>query len=101
MSVWQQQRLDDLRQRLADHLAHRAELAADKDAVRRIDAEIAEHCTTIADIERRLVPKRSPRGSNEARNDWKRDRRRFCRQSRAVGDDADKALHGAVAAANP
>jgi hypothetical protein len=57
MSAWQQQQLDDLRQRLAGHLQRRAELAADKaqaDAVRRIDADIAEHCTAIAKIERQL-----------------------------------------------
>jgi hypothetical protein len=53
MSAWQQQQLDDLRQRLADHLQRRGELA-DADAVRRIDDEIAEQCTSIADIERQL-----------------------------------------------
>jgi hypothetical protein len=54
MSAWQQQRLDDLRSALAAHVKRRAELAADKDAVRRLDAEVAEHCRSIADIERRL-----------------------------------------------
>jgi hypothetical protein len=57
VNAWQQQRLDDLRQRLADHLARRTVLAVDTaqaDAVRRLDAEITEHCRTIADIERAL-----------------------------------------------
>jgi hypothetical protein len=53
MSVWQQQRLDDLRRAVAALLERRA-LAADIDALRRLDADIAEHCSTIADIERRL-----------------------------------------------
>ena len=56
-AVWKEQKLDDLRQRLAEHLVRRAELAADPaqaNAVRRIDDEIAEHCTTIAEIERSL-----------------------------------------------
>ena len=46
MNVWLQQQLDHLRQRLADRLARRAELAADKDALARLDAinkEAAEH----------------------------------------------------------
>jgi hypothetical protein len=57
MTVANQQMVDDLRQRLAAHLERRAELAADKaqaNAVRRIDDEIAQHCRTIADIERQL-----------------------------------------------
>jgi hypothetical protein len=57
MSAWQQQRLDELRQRLAGHLQRRAELAADNaqaDAVRRLDDQITEHCTAIAAIERQL-----------------------------------------------
>jgi hypothetical protein len=56
VNVWQQQKLDDLWWSLAAHLKRRAALAADKaqaDAVRRIDDEIAEHCTAI-DIERQL-----------------------------------------------
>jgi hypothetical protein len=58
MSVWQQQRLDDLRSALAVHLKRRGEAAdkADADALRRIDGEIAEHCRSIADIERQLRP---------------------------------------------
>ena len=54
MSAWQQHRLDDLRRAVAALLERRAELAADKDAVRRLDDDIAEHCRTIADIERKL-----------------------------------------------
>jgi hypothetical protein len=53
VNAWQQQRLDDLRRALAAALARRAELA-DVDAVRRLDAEIADHCRTIADVERAL-----------------------------------------------
>jgi hypothetical protein len=53
MSAWQQQKLDDLRRAVAALLERRA-VAADIDALRRLDADIAEHCTAIADIERRL-----------------------------------------------
>jgi hypothetical protein len=56
VSEWQRQKLADLRRSLADHLARR-ELAADLDAVRRIDAEITEYCRTIADLERSLKAK--------------------------------------------
>ena len=57
MSAWQQQRVAELKQRLADHLQRRAVLAADPaqaSAVRQLDDQITEHCTAIADIERRL-----------------------------------------------
>jgi hypothetical protein len=57
MSVWQQQKLDDLRRALAAHLQRRAELSADAaqaNTVRGLDDEIAEHCRAIADIERSL-----------------------------------------------
>jgi hypothetical protein len=70
MNVWQQQKLDDLRVRFADRLAHRDQLAAQRQAhadalapslvagineqIRRLDDEIAEHCRSIADIERAL-----------------------------------------------
>jgi hypothetical protein len=53
VNVWQQQKLDDLRRVLAA-LLERRKLAADIDALRRLDAEIAEHCRSIADIERAL-----------------------------------------------
>jgi hypothetical protein len=53
VNVWQQQKLDDLRRVLAAHLERRA-LATDIDALRRIDGEIAEHVTAIAEIERKL-----------------------------------------------
>jgi hypothetical protein len=53
VNVWQQQKLDDLRCAVAALLDRRA-LAADIDALRRLDAEIAEHCRGIADIERAL-----------------------------------------------
>jgi hypothetical protein len=53
MSVWQQQKLDDLRRAVAALLEHRA-LTTDIDAIRRLDGDIAEHCTAIADIERKL-----------------------------------------------
>jgi hypothetical protein len=57
MSVWQQQKLDDLRCALAAHLKRRAELVADPaqaNAVRQLDDQIAEAGRSIADIERRL-----------------------------------------------
>ena len=54
MNAWQQQKLDDLRRALAAHLARRAEFANDKDAVRRLDADIAEVCRELYDAERRL-----------------------------------------------
>jgi hypothetical protein len=54
VNAWQQQKLEALRRALAGHLARRAEFAADADAVRRLDSEIAEHCTAIATIERAL-----------------------------------------------
>ena len=55
MSVWQQQKLDDLRCALAAHLKRRAvaallehrALTTDIDAIRRLDGDIAEHCTAI------------------------------------------------------
>jgi hypothetical protein len=51
---WQQQKLDDLRRALAAHLARRAALAADADAVRRLDADIAATCRALYDAEYRL-----------------------------------------------
>ncbi|HKD93036.1 MAG TPA: hypothetical protein VKB56_14080 [Terriglobales bacterium] len=57
MNAWQQQKVDQLRQRLAAHLARRAVLAADPaqaNTVRQLDDQIAEHCTAISDIERSL-----------------------------------------------
>jgi hypothetical protein len=57
MSAWKQQKLDDLRRALAAHLKRRAELAGDAaqaNAVRGLDDQIAEHCRSIADIERSL-----------------------------------------------
>jgi hypothetical protein len=57
MSAWQQQRVAELKQRLADHLKRRAVLAADPaqaNTVRQLDDQIAEHCRTIAEIERQL-----------------------------------------------
>jgi hypothetical protein len=53
MSVWQQQRLDDLRRAVAALLERRA-LAADIDGLRRLDAEIEEHARAITAIERKL-----------------------------------------------
>ena len=54
MNAWQQQKLDDLRRALATQLERRAELANDKDAVRRLDAEIATTCRALYDAERAL-----------------------------------------------
>jgi len=49
--------VDQLKQRLAAHLEHRAVLAADPaqaNAVRQLDDQIAEACRSIADIEHQL-----------------------------------------------
>jgi hypothetical protein len=53
VNVWQQQRLDDLRHAVAALLERRV-LATDIDGLRRLDGEIAEHCTAIAEIEHQL-----------------------------------------------
>ena len=53
MNVWQQQKVDELRQRCADLLARRAVLA-DVDALRRLDGEIEEVCRDLANAERQL-----------------------------------------------
>jgi hypothetical protein len=50
VNVWKQQKLDDLRRAVAA-LLERRELAADIDA---LDGEIAEHCRSIAALERAL-----------------------------------------------
>jgi hypothetical protein len=54
MSAWQQQKRDDLRRSLADHLARRATLA-DVDALRRLDADIEALCRNLYDAERRMT----------------------------------------------
>jgi hypothetical protein len=56
VNVWQQQKLDDLRRAVAALLERRV-LAADTDALRRLDAEIEEHARAIADIERAIRTK--------------------------------------------
>jgi hypothetical protein len=50
---WRQQKLDDLRGAIAALLEHRA-LATDIDTIRRLDGQISEHCTVVADLERSL-----------------------------------------------
>jgi hypothetical protein len=53
VNVWRQQKVDELRQRCADLLARRA-VAADIDALRRLDGEIEEVCRDLANAERQL-----------------------------------------------
>ena len=64
MTAWQQQRVAELRGRVAANLARRSDLegvraspteaAAAADRIRRLDAEIAENCRDLADAERKL-----------------------------------------------
>ena len=53
MNDWRQQKVDDLRRAVAALLERRA-LAADIDALRRLDGEIEEVCHDLANAERQL-----------------------------------------------
>jgi hypothetical protein len=53
VNVWKQQKVDELRQHVAALLERRA-LAADIDALRRLDGEIEEVCRDLANAERQL-----------------------------------------------
>jgi hypothetical protein len=50
---WRQQKVDDLRRAVGALLERRA-LAADIDALRRLDGEIEEVCRDLANAERQL-----------------------------------------------
>jgi hypothetical protein len=52
-AVWQQQAVDELRQRLAALFARRGELA-DVDALQRVDGDIEVLCRDLANAERAL-----------------------------------------------
>ena len=53
MNDWRQQKVDDLRRAVGALLERRA-LAADIDALRRLDGEIEEVCRDLANAERQL-----------------------------------------------
>ena len=53
MNDWRQQKVDDLRRAVAALLERRA-LAADIDALRRLDGEIEGVCRDLANAERQL-----------------------------------------------
>jgi len=64
MSTWQQQQVDDLRQRIGACLQRRSELEGTRanpadansraDQIRRLDGDIAEAARALADAERKM-----------------------------------------------
>jgi hypothetical protein len=54
VDILKQQRVDALRERFAALFARRGELAADKDAVRRLDSDLETLCRDLASAERAL-----------------------------------------------
>jgi hypothetical protein len=53
MNAWQQQRVDELRQRIANQIERRRQ-QADLDQIKRLDAEIESLCRDLYDAERAL-----------------------------------------------